>query len=62
MSQEWGQLVSNCKGCVITGRFQRKCALVHVVCSRTQMFARAMCLQAELKNRSHFFHDALTEP
>jgi len=62
VSQEWGQLVSNCKGCVITSRFQHKCALVNVVRSRKQMFAKSMCLQPELKNRSHFFHDALTEP
>lgn len=30
-SQEWGQLVLNCKGCIITSRFQHKLALVHVV-------------------------------
>lgn len=58
-SQEWGKLVSNCKGCIITSRFQRKwafCMFKYTEVCRVKVFT------TRVEKQVTYFHDALIEP
>ncbi len=54
-----GQLVLNCKGCIITSRFQHKwacCMFKYTKVCRVKGFT------SRVEKQVTYFHDALTEP